>query len=99
MSARTGWTKLADKAGRAPFSKRFKVPRRDLIMEEAPPEPGRADLPVGRDAQQRVPPEVQGFNARPISGKSLPRREIYVHRAVETTGTGMSRTVLRRTQD
>ena len=39
-----------------------------------PHERGRADLPVGLDARQRVPTSVQKFNARRLAWeKSLPR--------------------------
>jgi hypothetical protein len=33
--------------------------------------PGRADLPVGQDAQQRVPNSVQSYNAQELQGGTL----------------------------
>ena len=54
-SARARLAKLADEGVRAPVCCRIMVREQVRKEQEALHEPGRADLPVGLDAQQRVP--------------------------------------------
>jgi hypothetical protein len=52
----------------------WQLSSRPFLNRPPSPEPGRADLLVGLDAQQRVPTSVQGFNARGFAWeKSLNR--------------------------
>ena len=54
------------------FNHAANTQRREYENDQSPPdEPGRADLPVGLDARQRVPTAVQGSPGKDESDQPL----------------------------